>query len=69
MNAAPIEGAGVEMTGGRIYWPLGRIVTFRTTIYDDWNSGQSNPLPPREWEGRGDETKLRTRDTLPNWFN
>ncbi|KAL2721277.1 hypothetical protein V1477_020097 [Vespula maculifrons] len=24
---------------GHIYWLFGRIVTFATTIYDDWNSG------------------------------
>lgn len=61
VNAAPIEGAGVEMTGGRIYWPLGRIVTFRTTIYDDWNSGQSNPrnTQQRGREGGGEVTDER----------
>ena len=31
---------GGQMTGKRIYWLLGTIVTFGTTIYDDWNSGQ-----------------------------
>lgn len=61
VNAAPIEGAGVEMTGGRIYWPLGRIVTFRTTIYDDWNSGQSNlrNTQQRGREGGGEVTDER----------
>lgn len=62
------------MTGGRIYWPLGRIVTFRATIYDDWNgSGQSRRPVTRAAtmagrEGRGKVTKDE-RDTLPNWFN
>lgn len=38
--ATPIEATGGQMTGKRIYWLLGTIVTFGTTIYDDWNSGQ-----------------------------